>query len=174
MSRSPAPAAPTPLALLVAYAQWIVAGTVEAVVWDAGGAPALAGAAPAFAFYPDQVVRLRIAHSLKDTRARWRRLVERGAVLVWKPYNARRLAPGDRGIFFLTRNAIPAQGGVPYALPARQTGYIEIGLSQPYRVGGLIPRWVSNGLLEPLPLARAAAVRAALATLRGRVGDGAG
>lgn len=159
----PPPAAPTPLALLVEYAQWIVAGTVQAVVWEAAGA---AGGRAGSAFYPDQVVRLRITRRFKDTRSRWRRLVERRTVLVWKPYNVRHLAPGDGGIFFLTRNAVPAQGGVPYALRARQTGFIEIGLSQPYRADGLIPRWVSNGLHEPLPVARTAEVQAALAAGR--------
>jgi hypothetical protein len=107
---------------------------------------------------------------LKDTRSRWARLVERESVLVLKPYNARHLAVEDLGIFFLTRNAVPAQGGVPYALPARQTGYIEVGLSQPYRVGGVIPRWISNGLDAPLPLAEASAVRAAVAAWRRAAG----
>jgi hypothetical protein len=157
---------PTPLALLVEYAQWIVLGTITAVVWDAA-APLSAGTPPPV-FYPDQVVRLHVAGVLKDTRSRWARLVEREAVLVLKPYNARHLAVNERGIFVLTRNAVPAQGGVPYALPARQTGYLEVGLSQPYRVGGVIPRWISNGLHAPLPLADAPQVRAAVAAGRGR------
>ena len=131
-----------------------------AVVWDAAKP---AGTGPP-AFYPDQVVRVRIGATLKDMRGLWRRLRERGSVAVHKPYNARRLVPGDAGIFFLTRNAVPAQGGAPYDLPARQTGYLEVGLSQPYRVGGLYPPWVSNGLYEPLPLGRIGAVRAALRT----------
>lgn len=152
--------APTPLPLLIQHAQWIVAGTVIAVLWDAaqpagGGPPAL---------YPDQVVRVRVATTLKDRRGWWRRLRERGSVAVHKPYNARRLAPGDGGIFFLTRNAVHAQGGAPYDLTARQTGYLEVGLSQPYRVGGLYPPWVSNGLYEPLPLERIEDVQAALRT----------
>ena len=164
MSGPPA-APPTPLALLVQYAQWIVLGTVVAVIWDAYHSPP---GAPSPAFYPDQVLRLQISLIFKDTRAAWWRLVEREVVLVLKPYNARHLAVDDRGLFFLTRNAVPAQGGVPYDLAARQTGYIEVGLSQPYRVGGLVPRWISNGLSEPLPPERARAVRAALAA--GRAG----
>jgi hypothetical protein len=159
---------PTPLPLLVQYAQWIVLGTIAAVVWDA--APPLAAGVPSPPFSPDQVVRLHIAGVLKDTRGVWTRLVERESVLVLKPYNARHLAVEDLGIFFLTRNAVPAQGGVPYALPARQTGYIEVGLSQPYRVGGVIPRWISNGLDAPLPLAEASVVRAAVADWRREVG----
>jgi hypothetical protein len=146
--------APTPLPLLVRHAQWIVVGAVLEVVWDA-----YTPAASVPQFYPDQVLRLRVRAGLKDTRGGWRRIWERGTVLIHKPYNARRLAPGDAGIFFLTRNAVPAQGGAPYDLPARQTGYLEVGLSQPYRVGGLYPPWVSNGLYEPLPLERVGEVR---------------
>jgi len=69
---------PTPLALLVEYAQWIVLGTITVVVRDAAAPPG-AGAPPPV-FYPDQVVRLHIAGVLKDTRSRWARLVERQAV----------------------------------------------------------------------------------------------
>jgi hypothetical protein len=149
---------PTPLPLLIRHAQWIVVGTVIAVMWDA----AQPAGSERPAFYPDQVLRVRVGVTLKDTRSPWRRLWERGTVQVHKPYNARRLAPGDGEIFFLTRNAVPAQGGAPYDLTARQTGYLEVGLSQPYRVGGLYPPWVSNGLDEPLPLARIEDVQAAL------------
>ena len=81
-----------------------------------------------------------------------------------KPYNTRHLAPGDGGIFFLTRNAIPKQGGAPYTLAAVQTGYLAVGLGQPYVVGGLRPRWVSNGLDGPLPPDQIAAVRAVVTT----------
>jgi hypothetical protein len=167
--KQPFPAPPTPLALLVEYAQWIVLGTVMAVIWDAHRPAAVddsGSAAPAF--YPDQVLRVQVSMILKDTRSVWWRMVEREAVLILKPYNTRRLVLDDRGIFFLTRNAIPAQGGMPYAQPARQSGYIEVGLSQPYRVGGLVPRWISNGLHEPLPLARSAEVWAALAAWQRR------
>ncbi len=156
---------PTPLALLVQYAQWVVLGTITAVAWDAHKVPT--GAATP-TFYPDQVVRLHIAGVLNDTRSVWERMVEGTDVLILKPYSARHLEPDTQGIFFLTRNAVPAHGGVPYALPARQTGYIEIGLSQPYRVGGLVPRWISNGLYEPRPVAEVSAVRAALAAWRAR------
>lgn len=164
MTLSGAGLPPTSLALLVQYAQWIVLGTITTVVWDAQPASVTPLRQPTF--YPDQVVRLHIAGILNDTRSLWERLVEHTDVLVLKPYNARYLEPDTPGIFFLTRNAVPAHGGVPYALPARQTGHIEIGLSQPYRVGGLLPRWISNGLYEPLPVAEVSTVRAALATWR--------
>jgi hypothetical protein len=168
----PPVASPTPLAVLVKHAQWIVLGTVVAVIWDAYRPPPdAAGETPAPAFYPDQVLRVQVSLILKDTRSLWGRLVERKTVLVLKPYNARRLAPDDRGFFFLTRNAVPAQGGVPYDLAVRQLGYIEVGLSQPYRVGGLIPRWISNGLTEPLPISQGATIRQAIAAWRAEALD---
>src|SRR6478672_4283357 len=107
-------ATPTSLPLLVRHSQWIVVGTVQAVRWDAYR---LTGA-EAPAFYPDQVFRLRVQQTLKDTRSAWARLREPAPALALKPYNARHLAPGDHGIFFLTRNAIPKQGGAPYDLTA--------------------------------------------------------
>ena len=146
---------PTPLPLLVRHAQWIVLGTVTEVLWDA-----YQPGATVPQFYPDQVVMLRVGETLKDTRSAWRRLRERGAVQVHKPYSARHWAPGDAGIFFLTRNAVPQQGGAPYDLAARQAGFLEVGLSQPYRVGGLYPPWVSNGRDTPWPDAQAGDVRA--------------
>jgi hypothetical protein len=148
--------APPSLPLLVQHSQWIVIGTVQAVLWDAYRP----GAGEPPAFYPDQVLAVRVQAGLKDTRSAWARLRERGPALVLKPYNMRHLAPGEAGIFFLTRNAIPKQGGAPYALAAVQTGYLAVGLGQPYVVGGLRPRWVSNGLDGPLPVDLLAAVRA--------------
>ena len=150
---------PTPLPLLVRHAQWIVAGEVQAVLAEAPPAPGVPG------FFGDQVLRVRVRAGLKDTRPWPRLLWERGTILVHKPYNARRLAPGDAGIFFLTRNTIPAHGGAPYDLPARRLGFLEVGLSQPYRLGDLLAPWVSNGRDAPLDPARVAEVRTVRRTI---------
>ena len=110
---------------------------------------------------------MAVHSALKDTRGRLARWMGGGRLLVHKPYSVRRLAVGDGGLFFLTRNAVPTQGGPPFDATARATGDLHVGLSQPYRVGRWMAAWVSNGQDAPLPLARLDEVQAALAVSKG-------